>query len=166
MNNLIKLTLTLSILLTGCAAPATAPSFNIAKATENRENQSIFYIYREYAEPTAWKPTIYIDSKEIVSLPQESFSWVYLSPGEHKITSKWSFLAGPPDVEFSVKIEPDKKYYYEITGSSKVTGIAPVPIGILIFSKTTALVSDHEEEKAIPQLEKCCRFIPPKLDGL
>lgn len=166
MNKLLKYLLIQTMFLAGCAAPATAPSFNLAKATEVRENQSIFYIYREYAEPTAWKPTIYIDDKEIVSLPQESFSWIYLSPGKHKIASKWPFLSGPKDIEFSEDILPNKKYFYEITGTSRVTGIGPGATGIMIFSRVTAEVSGHKEEKATPQLEKCCRFIAPKGDDL
>jgi len=151
-------------LLTGCAAPATAPSFASAKATESRENRSVFYIYREYAEPTAWNTTIHIDDKEVVSLPQQSFSWVYLTPGKHKVASKWPFLSGQNDVEFSVEAAPDKTYFYEITGLSRATGVGPSPAGLLIYYKMSSGMSGQEEAKAVPQLESCCRYLAPKLD--
>ncbi|MDF0378601.1 hypothetical protein [Methylophilus sp. YYY-1] len=154
------------VLLTSCKAPATAPSFHVAKATESQENKSIFYFYREYAEPTAWKSTIYIDDVEIVSLAQESFSWVYLGPGKHKFASRWSFLSGQRDVEFTEDILPNKRYFYEITGVSKVTGFAPYPSGILMFGMVQNQITNLEEDKAVPQLEKCCRFIPPKTNNL
>lgn len=152
------------MLIAGCAAPATAPSFASAKATENREDRSIFYVYREYAEPTAWKTTIYIDDNEVVSLLQQSFSWVYLSPGKHKVAAKWPFLSGQNDVEFFIEAASDEKYYYEITGLSRATGVGSSPAGLLIFYNMSSGMNNQGEGKAVPQLENCCRYLVPKLD--
>lgn len=123
---------------------------------------AVLYVYREYAEPTAWSPTISIDGKEVVSLPQQGFSWIYLSPGRHTLASKWSFLAGAPPVEFSADYVAGTRYFFEITGTSRVTGTSPGATGgVTIHFKTTAQVRSPQEREAVEQLEKCCRFIRP-----
>lgn len=156
-------------LLVACAAPSNAPSFSRAPAAESREGMAALYIYREYAEPTAWKPTIYIDGKEVVSLPQQGFSWIYISPGNHTLVSKWSFLAGVPPLEFSTEYKAGVRYFYEITGTSRVVDRqknAPWLPGINIYFKTTAQMKSFHEREAIEQLQKCCRFIPPDVGAL
>ena len=128
---------------------------------------AILYVYREYAEPTAWRPTISIDGKEIVSLPQQGFSWVYVSPGKHTLASKWSFMAGAPPVEFSADYVAGTRYFFEITGTARMTGAGVgYAGGVEMHFETTAQVRSPQEQEAIQQLEKCCRFIRPAIDAL
>lgn len=155
------------LLLAACAAPSTAPSFSQSPSAEAREGMAVLYVYREYAEPTAWSPTISIDGKEVVSLPQQGFSWVYLTPGKHTLSSKWSFLAGAPPVEFSADYVAGTRYFFEITGTSRLTGTSPgVAGGVTMHFRTTAQVRSPQEQEAVRQLERCCRFISPTVGTL
>ena len=146
-----------ALLLPACVAPSTAPTYSQAPAAAPREGVAVLYVYREYAEPTAWKPTIYVDGKEVVSLPQQGFSWVYLSPGKHTLSSRWPRLAAVPPVEFSADYAAGTRYFFEISGTSRMTGTS----GITMHFKTTAQVKSAQEREAIQQLQKCCRFITP-----
>ena len=126
---------------------------------------AVLYVYREYAEPTAWSPTISVDGKEIVSLPQQGFSWIYLTPGKHTLASKWSFLSSAPPIEFSADYAAGTRYFFEITGTSRLVGTGPSPAGgVALRFRTTAQVKSPQEREAIQQLEKCCRYIPPAIE--
>jgi hypothetical protein len=152
-----------TLLLAACAAPKDAPTFSTAPVATPRDGMAVLYIYREYAEPTAWKPTIYIDGTEVVSLPQQGFSWIYLSPGKHTVVSKWPFLAGAPKLEFTEEYKSEMRYFYEITGTSRMISRpkdAPDMPGTMYF-RTTAQMKSYQESEAIDQLRRCCRFIPP-----
>ena len=153
-------------ILAGCAAPSTAPKFSEAPSAAVREDMAVLYIYREYAEPTAWSPTIYIDGKEVVSLPQQGFSWVYLPAGQHILSSKWSFLAGVRPIEFAADYKNGTRYFFEIIGTSRMTGSSPGYPGVTMHFKTTAQVRSSQEYEAVQQLQRCCRFIKPSVDTL
>jgi hypothetical protein len=128
---------------------------------------AVLYVYREYAEPTAWKPTIYLDGREVVSLPQQGFSWVYVSPGKHTLSSKWPLLAGTPPLEFSAEYVAGSRYFFEITGTSRMTGTSPGATGgIKLHFRTTAEMKGSQERDAVVQLEKCCRFLSPTVNAL
>lgn len=162
MNNSSIASLVVTVLLAGCAAPSTAPTYSQAPSAEPRDGMAVLYVYREYAEPTAWSPTISIDGKEVVSLPQQAFSWIYLSPGKHTLASEWPFIAGAPAVKFPANYVAGTRYFFEIRGTSGVTGTSPgARGGTTVHFTTTALVRSPQEREAVRQLEKCCRFIPP-----
>lgn len=148
-------------LLTACAAPSTAPTFSQTPLATPKEGMAVLYLYREYAEPTAFKPTLAIDGKEVVALPQQGFTWVYVTPGNHKLTSRWPFLAGAHGVEFSAEYVAGTRYFYEITGSSRLVGMSAAGMNF----RTTAQMESQQEREALQRLEKCCRFISPELSS-
>ena len=155
-----------ALVLSACAAPSTAPTYSQVPAAEPREGMAVLYVYREYAEPTAWSPTISIDGKEFVSLPQQGFSWVYVSPGKRTFLSKWSFLSGSPPVEFSAEFVAGTRYFFEITGTSRLTGTSSGGAGLNMHFTTIAQINSPKEREAVRQLEKCCRFISPNASAL
>ncbi|WP_405119702.1 hypothetical protein [Pseudomonas leptonychotis] len=153
-------------LLTACAASSSAPTFSQIDFAPTKEDKAIFYIFREYAEPTAWKATIYIDGNEIVSLPQQGFTWIYLKPGKHTVTSRWSSMAGVPTVEFSSEFLANSKFFYEIVGTAKATGATAGINGPIMSFSTTAQINTPEEKIAIEKLSRCCRYITPETNEI
>src|SRR5690349_24664918 len=106
----------LAIFLSGCAASATAPSFSEAPTPSLNRETAVLYVYREYAEPTLFTADLLMDEREIVSLPQKGFSWVYVEPGRHRFTFKWPPLASMPKVDFERDFEKNKVYVFEMRG--------------------------------------------------
>lgn len=84
--------------MAACAVSKSAPTF--ASFSEPPSPANYLYIFRKYAEPTAWQPTVHIDGYEIASFPQEGFTFVAVSPTTHRIESTWPMLAGVPNVKF------------------------------------------------------------------
>lgn len=155
--------LLLSVLLSACAAPASAPTYSQAPVAVPKEGLAVLYIYREYAEPTVWNTSIYVDGEELVSLPQQSFSWVYLSPGKHTIASRWSLMASVPPLEFSLNAKSGTRYFFEIKGTVRAVAKPANYNGppSAIHMRTTAQMNGAQEREAIKQLERCCRFLAP-----
>lgn len=152
-------------LLAACAAPADAPSFVQTPRATPVEGKAVLYLFRDYAEPTAWKNTILIDGKEVVTLPQQSFTWIHVSPGKHSLSSRWPMLAGMPKHEFAFEPVAGKSYFFEVTGSSKMTGTIWTPTGVHMEVSTQTQMKGSDERAALARLEKCCRFIPPEVAG-
>jgi hypothetical protein len=143
---------TVIALVSGCASVPVGPAYIEAPKPETRSDMAVFYLYRVYAEPTKMDANFSVDEKQAVSLPQRTFTWFYLTPGEHKFVFGWPFLAGMPSVPFSKNVDAGAVYVYEVTGDvksayvviSSETGLVPVP------------VAEAEKEMAA-----CCRFVEP-----
>ena len=128
----------------GCAVSKSAPTFVSFSEPPSPANYARLYIFRKYAEPTAFQPTVYIDGYEIASFPQEGFTFVALSPTTHHIESTWPMFSGVPKVKFDAQFEPSKTYFLEITGTARVTGF----YGPLITVTTTTRVMNVPETSA------------------
>lgn len=153
-------------LLTACAVPADAPSFAQTPRATPMEGKAVLYLYRDYAEPTAWRNTISIDGKEVAVLPQKSFTWIHVSVGKHTMSSRWPMLAGMPKVEFPFEPVAGASYFFEVKGTSQLTGTSYAPGGVNMHFFTETRMKVADERAALAQLEKCCRFIPAELAGL
>jgi hypothetical protein len=115
----------------------------------------VLYVFREYAEPTAFSADFEIDGRSVTSLAQQGFSWVYLNPGKHRITQKWSFLAAMPTLNFEREFEANKTYAFEIKGRVTLTGISA---GMMHITSST-VVATVQEELAKRAMEACCRYV-------
>jgi hypothetical protein len=118
-----------------------------------RSDKAVLYVYRQYAEPTAWPAQLEIDGRSALSLQQEGFTWVYVTPGNRNLVYRWPFLAGMPKVEFTHQFEAGKTYAFEMTGKAR---------GAAIFFVTRSAIRELEWRMAIEQLRACCRYVPAK----
>lgn len=140
-------------LVAGCATSRTASTFAAAPTPDVVTDKAILYIYRNYAEPTAFAAYLEIDKTEAASLNQEGFTWVYVSPGEHNFKFGWPFLAGMPSVEFKHSLEAGKVYAFQMQGSVAMSGL-------LMSAKSAIAPTDIEAAKE--QMKTCCRYVPSK----
>lgn len=158
-NNYLSKYISLFLLLIGLSGCATTmgPAYSISKAKQNKDGYAILYVYREYAEPTAWGATIVLDGKEVTTLAQGGYTWVYITPGNKIITAEWPGLSGQRDSSISLLIEPDKEYYLELIGSSSLGGIYG---GTMIFQMGSGLIL-MDPEAAKNKLINCCNLQEP-----
>lgn len=159
MKNIIGLLFVSSmLLLTGCATVAEGPKYSTSKAQQDIKGYAILYVFREYAEPTAWGATIKIDGKEVSTLNQGGFTWVYVKPGKRSITAAWAVLSGQKDSSIDLEIEADKKYYVDLTGISRVSGVS----GGTIYFQMGSGLNNVRPNVADIRLSKCCKLQKPK----
>lgn len=147
---------------TGCSTLASGPSFNEAKAKNNKAGYAIVYIYRNYAEPTVWGSTIFIDGKEVQKISQKGFTWVYAKPGKREVTGVWSGMASQRPAKISLNIKENKTYYIELTGISKadLVGGKTTHSGTTLYIDTDIHSDLHliKAETAKRRISKCCKY--------
>jgi len=115
------------------------------------------FVYRDYAEPTAWAPTLKIDGRKLVAIGQNQYTAVHLAPGEYEIQLSWPFLSGQSGKKGSIRIVEGETLYLEVVGTSQYAGGGPGYMEFLIGSGLTP------REDASDAIASCCRFKPPKL---
>jgi hypothetical protein len=111
-------------------------------------------VYRKYAEPTAWMPTVKIDGVKIVALPNKHFTATRVPPGQHTVTLIWPFMAGQKRAEMSFVLLEGERQYFEITGTSRVVGVGYDYIVVRIGSGIAQIKPEYAE--AI--IDECCQL--------
>ena len=100
----------------------TAPTLSQAPKPIVYSDKAVLFIFRDHAEPLAWVAYLEIENTKIASLRQNSFTWLYVTPGKKNIKYMWPILAGMPSVKFEYEFEAGKTYAFEMTGKSRYTG--------------------------------------------
>ena len=150
MKNLL-LCLMISV-LAGCATSRDAATFATAPMPEVKPDKAILYIFRHYAEPTAFASYLEIDKQEVASLNQEGFTWVYVEPGTHNFEFGWPFFASMPGVNFQHTLQAGETYAFEMQGSSSYSGNQ---------FNTRSAIQPIKIEEAIARMNICCRYVAP-----
>ena len=105
--------LAVSLLLISCTSTPTYKDFeNNTQALDNNHIRVYFIRESKFVGMAVDYPFV-IDASDKHEIPNGSFFYVDLNPGEHTITSKSALLPG----KFTLKIngEPGSTYYVEIT---------------------------------------------------
>lgn len=92
------------------------------------EGSSLVYIYRIKVPPGLRTPKILVDGTAALQLPNNSYSWFYVTAGTHAIKTKWGFMAEVPDLEFVATILPNQTHYLKLEGSERSWGIGRTKI--------------------------------------
>jgi len=151
MKYLIPIAL-IMMLLSGCATSEKALSYAEAPVPIKSTKNAVLYIYRKYAQPTAFSAYLEIDGKEAVSLSQEGFTWVYIKPGNHKFKHGWPLFAAMPSVDFEREFKPGKTYAFEISG--RVSGMT-----------AETAIKPTNIEYAKQKMASCCRYVQPSSEN-
>lgn len=146
--------------LSGCATVAQGPAYLESRAVQGKPGHAVLYVFREYAEPTMWGSTVHIDDKEVTTLNQGGFTWVYAKPGNRKIKAVWAGMSGQRDSFVSFDIAEGKTYYVDLTGISQMAGVT---VGYMYFRMGSGL-NGVNAEAAEARLVKCCKFQKPISD--
>ena len=150
----IAIYLFISASLVGCVTSQKAPAYVAAPVPEITSASAVLYIYREYAEPTAFSSYLQIDGREVASLNQQGFTWVYVTPGNHKMKYGFPALAGMPSVPFSHSFEAGKVYAFQMFGTVKFSGST---------IESVSAVQPLPIEEAQKKMQQCCRYVPARV---
>ncbi|XPF94994.1 hypothetical protein ACM9HF_02980 [Colwellia sp. RE-S-Sl-9] len=142
----------LIFVLSGCAtAPKNALNFDQVNIPQSTSERSTFIFNRLFTPPAGSDMRVSIDGVQIVALPNNTFSYVQLEPGQYNLKISWSPWTGQGSSEKQIFIPKGKSVYLQL-GSSVYT-----PIGIELGSNKNVSM---EESSAISHLRKCCKYIP------
>ena len=147
-------------LLSGCASTAYGPAYLESKAMQGKAGYATLYVFREHAEPTLFGAAIQINGKEVTTLNQGGYTWVYAQPGRNKIKAVWAGLSGQQDSYFTLNIEAGETYYVDVTGISRLAGMSNRH---MYFDMGSGL-NGVNPAVAEARLEKCCKFQKPVSD--
>jgi hypothetical protein len=112
------------------------------------------FIYRAYAQPTAWGTSVKVDGKSIISLPNRSYTAISVPPGSHIIKLSWPFLSGQSNSSMTLDVKAAERYYVEVTGISQYAGGGP---GAMYFNMGSG-IAQAKPEHALELLKTCCKF--------
>ena len=138
----------------GCATVAQGPAFSGLEEVKPKEGHAILYIYREYAEPTAWGTTIHIDSQRVATLNQGGYTWIYAKPGTRNLSGKWAGLSGQKDSELSINLSANSTYFVNVTGISRLSGAS----GTSMFVTMGSGLNLVDPEESVKRLLACCKL--------
>ena len=136
----------IAVIFSGCAA--TGPEFKIAPPDPN--GKAVLYIYRPAAYPLrGLKAGFSVDGINAAELSVEGYSFVYLSPGLHRLTHQWVGTGtAEPVTEISVRMEAGSSSYVRfVTDHGTNCGV-----GKICFRWQLEQLS---QEAARPQIEQC-----------
>lgn len=133
-----------AVMFSACAAPSTGPKYHDKLLPEADKESTRLIVFRDYAEPTGFKSEIVIDGEKLLALPQQSYGFVDIAPGEHLVKLGWQ--GSMNSSEETMVFEPGKSYYFQVEGVS-----AP-------FVFHSKLVS-RSKEMAEATMVSCCRLV-------
>lgn len=152
-----RLTLTLAIVfflfsfLSVGPTLARAAKSSFETAPRPPEGMSLIYMYRIKVPPGLRTPKIIVDGEAISTLPNNSHTWFYLSPGTHTIKTKWGFMSDVPDIEFVANISPNQIHYLKMEGSVRSWGMGT--------TKVYTGIKEVPEGEALADLSKSKQYV-------
>jgi Protein of unknown function (DUF2846) len=111
-------------------------------------------IYRAYAQPTAWQPTVKVDGKKIVALANRHYTATQLAPGKHIVKLSWPLLSGQRNADMQLDVKDGDRYYLEVTGISQFAGVG---YQTMYFNMGSG-IAQAKPEHALGVLKACCKF--------
>ncbi|KMT65237.1 DUF2846 domain-containing protein [Catenovulum maritimum] len=140
------------LLTVGCVSPINSPKLSQSNIAVPDENRAVLIIYRKWVPPILYPVTAYVDNVEQFSLPNKSFSWVYLEPGEHQVKISWPLLAMTGSKKINITIQANKYYFLEFGGSMNATGV-----GSTFYTSHSFNFSDDIAYKK--DVSDCCSLV-------
>lgn len=142
--------------LIGCAqAPKKTSTFSETKIDIPDEKSAVVVVYRKMVPPIIFPVSTTMNEKPFATLPNNSFTWAKIAPGEYKLKFSWPLLAATPGETKNLTIEAGKYYFVEFGGSTRIgySGIGPV-------GYNTHNVEIHDSNLGLKSVMDCCKYIP------
>ena len=92
------------------AAPPAPPAIPADSAT--------LIVYRAYAEPILFAPTLMIDGDAFGSLGQKRLLAFALSPGKHRVQAIWPAFSAQRSSELEIVVRPGQQAYIELRAAA------------------------------------------------
>ena len=140
----------------GCATNAHGPAYSQSIPASPPPGFALVYVFRRYAEPTAWGATVQASGQKVATLNQGGFTWMYLKAVPQQIRAAWPILSGQQDSFVDLDLADGSTHYIELVGVSKMAGVSAGLMWIRIGSGLNEL----KPENARAVLHDCCVLQP------
>ncbi len=153
----IMILLLLCMILASCAAmPAQhAPTYNESQVGEPDINGAILILYRKMVPPVAYSVTATINDESFATLPNNSFAWKYLSPGDYEIKITWPIIAMTFGKTIKLSVEAGQYYFVNFGGDFNILMLGTGAVGY-----STHNLAVQNTEGALREIKECCRQAP------
>ena len=142
----------ISFSLLGCASThKNAQSFSEANIGVPTEEKAVLVLYRKLVPPVAFTVKAMVDGDLVAKLPNKAFSWVYVKPGEHKISFSWpgwTLTSGQSEI---VNVESGRFYFVELRGGLGYS----VGISYVVNDISVGTYAEKFED-----INSCCKYVP------
>lgn len=118
------------------------------------EEYSLIYIYGIEGLPGC--PTVLVDGREITYLPQKSYTWLKVAPGEHTVSTKWGAFADNADRRITISILSNRSYFVELKAKTVAGG--------LDYIRTYHSLKEVPENEALKRLKKAKKYMSAPSD--
>lgn len=144
------------IFFSGCAtAPKGALTYDQADVGKPTANQAVVVLYRKTVPPVLYSVTATLNGKTLAKLPNKSFVWSYVEPGDHEIKVKWPLLAATPGRSINLNVEAGKYYFLEFGGATNWSGVG--------VAYNTHDLNVGAAESGLKDVKECCKQVPSQL---
>ncbi len=141
----------LVVLLSACAsAPKDAATFDMVAIPKASSAEGILVFYRTYTPPLAYDMRISVNDKQITALPNNTFSYVQLTPGKFKLKTSWHPLSGMFSNEQDFEIKAGETLFLQLNSD------VWTPTGIQLGSNEHAA---QNHSLAADRLRQCCQYV-------
>lgn len=139
------------VLLSSCAsAPKEAETFDMVAIPKATSGEGILVFYRTYTPPLAYDMRISVNDKQITALPNNTFSYVQLTPGKFKLKTSWHPLSGMFSNEQEFEIKAGETLFLQLNSD------VWMPTGIQLGSNEHAA---QALDLATDTLRQCCKYV-------
>lgn len=143
--------------LVGCSTiPTENPAFVGVQPTRN--DSALVYLYRP-KNFTGGGVRIHakLNNRQLATLPNCSFTYAYLPPGEHTVstTSSPSFSQTPEPISFTADAGQKQFYLLDIDGSFSLIPVGPIAVG----TSSTSMTWRNTNESDAARLMTGCYFV-------
>lgn len=155
------------ILIAGCASnPVEIGDYFQLPNSSTSKNMANIYIYNPYAQPKNDQPTVYIDNKKIVKLPNNTYTLLPISPGIHMVGIQNTDFFGEGKIRnaTTIHIYANKTYYLEYYRKMQATLNMPMSQTVTTYvdARTFILIDSYSKASNIAM----CRFVRPLADKI
>ncbi|MCF2910488.1 hypothetical protein L1285_19440 [Pseudoalteromonas sp. DL2-H2.2] len=141
----------------GCAQPPkSAATYANANVGEPDGDKAVLVLYRKTVPPLIYSVTAKVNGNDFATLPNDAFSWTFLTPGKNRIDISWPLLALTPGKTITLDVSPGKYYFVEFGGDIHMAGVGAV-------AYNTHDVSVISYEAGLADVRECCLYMPSKL---
>ena len=111
---------------TGCATTNHSDiTFEQAPAPDTAASMSVIYFMRDNVNPSLRNPAILINDQKIGGLPNNSFLWIKVTPGNKLINTKWSWDTGSDNDTVQVDVRAGETYYLILKQTGQIISTVP-----------------------------------------
>lgn len=143
---------------TGCSTtPEIAISSNGVDIKKPESGKGMLVIYRPFIRPVAYDIYIYIDGVEVISLPNQTYSWIELNSGKYDLRIEGNDWGGMTSRNYDLGIDAGSETYLKLI--SQVGGQQVFHHFVSNVYGTEEIENNGGGLKDKRRIQKCCRYI-------